>query len=295
MVYTVSYEANGGIGDMPQSNVEMGQLVYVSDCSYIRNGYEFSGYNLYRESDNKWYVQEDGWYSEADIINNGYSKKLYSGGSHWRFDDSWIQGASQNDSFVFYASWNKTATPITTDPIETQPAKKDISGWTVEGLTDKNYTGKVIKPEFDVVSDDGDYADFDVEYRNNKNVGTATVIITGTGKYTGTITTTFEIVKDKNPIKAKPVSKSVKLKTVKKKNVTVKKAITVNKNEGAVTYSKVSGSKYLSISKKGVITVKKYKKFKKNQTLKIKVKVTAKGNANYKSGSKNVTVKIKVK
>ena len=187
-----------------------------------------------------------------------------------------------------------TAEPTTQAP--TEAPKKDISGWKVEGLKNKTYTGKVIKQNIDVVSADGEYADITVEYRNNKNPGTATVTIKGTGNYTGTISKTFKISKAAQTMTVKAETKSVKAASVKKKKVTVTKAITVKKNKGTVTYARVKSgsSKYLTISKKGVITVKKGT-YKKNTVLKIKVKVTAKGTTYYNKGSQTVTVKIKVK
>ena len=59
-----------------------------------------------------------------------------------------------------------------------------------------------------------------------------------------------------------------------------------------MTYKKKSGSKNLSISSAGKITVKKGKK---KGTYRMKVIVTAAGNAKYEKGSKTVTVKVKVK
>ena len=67
----------------------------------------------------------------------------------------------------------------------------------------------------------------------------------------------------------------------------------VTKAKGKVTYTKISGSKKLTINQKtGVITVKKGTK---KGTYKIKVKVTAKGNSSYKAKSKTVNIKIYVK
>ena len=68
--------------------------------------------------------------------------------------------------------------------------------------------------------------------------------------------------------------------------------------QGTVTYKLISVKKakykkYFKISTKtGKITVKK--KLKKG-TYKVKVQVTASGNANYESTKKVVTVKIKIK
>ena len=92
-------------------------------------------------------------------------------------------------------------------------------------------------------------------------------------------------------VKAKTVK--VKAAKVAKKKQTVKaaKAFSVTKAQGKVTYKKKSGSKNLSISSSGKITVKKGTQA---GTYKMKVKVTAAGNAKYKSGSKTVTVKVQV-
>ena len=78
----------------------------------------------------------------------------------------------------------------------------------------------------------------------------------------------------------------------KSKKQTIKNAVKVTKNQGAVSAYKISNTKYFSISKKGVITVKAGTPKK---TYKVTVAVTAKGNKNYKSGYKKVSFNIKVK
>lgn len=95
-----------------------------------------------------------------------------------------------------------------------------------------------------------------------------------------------------NPMTITVKNKKIKAKKVKKKKQVVA-PITVRNAQGAVSYSKVSGSKKIVVNKAtGKITVKK--KTKKG-TYKVKVKVTANGNVSYKAISKVVTVKIKVK
>lgn len=132
------------------------------------------------------------------------------------------------------------------------------------------------------------------EYVGENEPPTETEVVTPTEPTAETQPATEKIVKKKQPMTVGTFTKTVKASKLKKTKVTVKNAITVKKNQGAVSYSKSGGSKYLSISKNGVITVKKGK-YKKDTVLSIKVKVTAAGNSNYKSGSKTVTVKIKVK
>lgn len=114
----------------------------------------------------------------------------------------------------------------------------------------------------------------------------------------GSIVKTFKITKADNPIKVTPVSKKVKLKTVRKKAVTVKGALKINKAKGKVSCKIQSApkaiKKYLKINSKGVITINKWKAAKKG-SYSVKVKVKAKGNNNYKSATKTVKAKIKIK
>ena len=117
---------------------------------------------------------------------------------------------------------------------------------------------------------------------------------------TGTANTflTVEIVNQKKatqPLKVKTKNPSVKASALKKKKQVVKAqdAFLISKEQGNLTYSKVSGSPALTIAKKtGKITVKKGTK---KGTYRIKVKVTASGDGTYAAGSKTATVKVKVK
>ena len=66
------------------------------------------------------------------------------------------------------------------------------------------------------------------------------------------------------------------------------------KGVGSLTFKKVKGNKKIKVNKKtGKITIKKGLK---KGTYKVKMKIRAKGNKNYKASSyKTVTFKIKVK
>ena len=192
------------------------------------------------------------------------------------------------DWFYYYGDGKYGISP--TNPV--QPDKTDISNWKVSGIKNLTYTGKVLKQKNIIVSNNGKYADFTTRYKNNLNVGTATVIITGTGEYTGSITKTFKILKAANPMTVKASAKTVKYTAVKKKAQTIS-AISVKKAVGAVSYKKTSGKSFLTVNAKtGKITVKKGTK---KGTYTVKVKVTAKGNKNYNAGNKTVAVKITVK
>ena len=133
--------------------------------------------------------------------------------------------------------------------------------------------------------------DYTVSCTDNVNVGLATMTLTGIGDYTGECVVYFDVIKAINPMTLKGKTVSVKASSGKIK-IKQKNAIEVKDAVGELSFSKVSGSKALSISSKGTITVKKGTK---KGTYKIKVNVFAWGNENYNSKSKNVTVKVKVK
>ena len=77
-----------------------------------------------------------------------------------------------------------------------------ISKATVETIPDQKYTGQAITPE--VIAKLGKYeleegVDYTLSYKNNVKQGTATVILTGKGYFTGTKSVTFKIVAAPKP------------------------------------------------------------------------------------------------
>ena len=83
---------------------------------------------------------------------------------------------------------------------------KEISSLSFSSISSKAYTGKAIKPS--VTVKDGTKTlvkgtDYTISYKNNKNIGTATVTITGKGSYTGTKSLTFKIIPAKATLAAK--------------------------------------------------------------------------------------------
>ena len=132
-----------------------------------------------------------------------------------------------------------------------------------------------------------------------KNAGTYYVkaTVAADANHTGATSAAAKLTVNKaaQPMAAKAVARTAKYATVKAKAVTVAAPLSVTKAQGKVTYAKVAkgSSAALTINKStGKVTVKKGTK---KGTYKIKVKVTAAGNKNYKSGSKAVTCKVAVK
>lgn len=129
---------------------------------------------------------------------------------------------------------------------------------------------------------------YDVTYKNNKNVGKGTVIITLKGNYSGTITKTFKIV---------PASINISRLSVKGKTVTVKwkkqkKQVTGYQIRYS-TKSNMKSSKTITISKKSTSS-KKISKLKNKKKYYIQIRTYKKvGKTKYYSNwSKKGVAKI---
>ncbi|HAM16168.1 MAG TPA: hypothetical protein DCP91_10025 [Eggerthellaceae bacterium] len=142
------------------------------------------------------------------------------------------------------------------------PAPTGIKKATVSGIKAKTWTGKALK-QSPVVKLSGktlkNGRDYTVAYKNNKNVGKATLTITGKGSFTGTITKTFKI---------NPKGTSIAKLTKGKKTGTVK--ATWKKQPTKMSKSRITGyqvqlatNKNFSKGKK-TVTVKGYKSLSKN-------------------------------
>ena len=152
---------------------------------------------------------------------------------------------------------------------------KSVSTLSISGITAKTYNGKaqtqaVVVKDGDTTLADG--TDYTVTYKDNTNAGTASVIITGIGKYSDSVTKTFTIKKIANTITAKSIVKSYSAQVqtfdlgVKVKN-------------GTPTYK--SDNKSVTVSKAGKVTVKA--KFIGNAN----ITITSPASTNYTSVTKD--------
>ena len=145
------------------------------------------------------------------------------------------------------------------------PITTSIKNCTVASIANKVYTGKNITPapvvkNKKVTLKKG--TDYTVSYKNNKNVGVATVTIKGIGTYKDTVTKTFKIVPKGTSLVKLTTPKSKQLKVTWKKLTTqttgyqiqystsskftakTTKTATVKSNKTtAKTFSKLKGKK----------------------------------------------------
>lgn len=114
-----------------------------------------------------------------------------------------VAGLESSTSYTFDVVLRNAAGIAATQQITAATLVRSIRNASVSGIADKTYSGSEITLT-GVTLTDGEMAytlaegvDYDVEYRNNVDAGTATIIFTGKGKYSGTLTAEFTI----NPLK----------------------------------------------------------------------------------------------
>lgn len=155
-----------------------------------------------------------------------------------------------------------------------------ITGGTITVAESRKYTGSNIEvlPTVMVggikLARDRDYT---VSYSNNKNAGKATVSVEGIGNYQGSLTAYFMIEKINNNVSAADITKTANNKKNQKFPVS---AVCL----GDAKFSYESSDQNITVSKTGMITVKK--KFSGKAT----ITITAKECTNYKQASKKISV-----
>ena len=157
---------------------------------------------------------------------------------------------------------------------KTYSIKNNFTKATISGISTKAFTGKNITQSITVKYNGKTLkngTDYTVSYSSNKNIGTATVKITGKGSYTGTITKTFKINPAKQEMqkltaksnaffvdwaqKGSATGYEIQYATNSKFTSAKKVTITNNKTDKA-TVSKLSGKKKYYVRVRSYTTVK---------------------------------------
>jgi len=294
------YTRKMNLGDFSYAN-------YMTLEGLNSKGVAYYGFN----KDNGYWIVTDKEGNELDTENAPVKLEKDPVSKNWRYTavkpGTCFLVYRINDGI--YATADAPDDFITNDDLEKTAALEIIVADKVtipEGKT-LTYTGKE-----QTGVDSSDYYTVSGNTATNAGSYTATVSLNDKTNYTWSDGTTADkkikwtISKAANPLKISPKTASVKYSKLKKKTQTlaVTKVMKFTKNaKDKKTYTLVSAKKgsksfkkYFKINKTtGKLTIKKNKKMKKG-TYKVKVKVKALGNSNYKASAvKTVTFTIKVK
>ena len=154
------------------------------------------------------YKTEEGKdYKYSELYNYGQYGLLGSGA--WQSDymrratyDG--KGIDENAYYLVREVVYANGKTVNTSTNKTSYKKTDVGNLTISEISDKTYTGKALKPTVTVKNGKTKLkkgTDYSVSYSCNTDIGIATVIIKGKGKYSGTVKQNFNIVPPKTTLK----------------------------------------------------------------------------------------------
>ena len=167
----------------------------------------------------------------------------------WKSSNDKVLQINDNESMLGLAAGKVTVTGTTTSgttAVANVTVQRDMSEFTVTGVSNKYYTGKAIKPKFPV--SDGtttlkENEDYNVTYESNTNVGTANIKITGIDPYVGTIEQSFQILPVAEEITPDDSSSGNGGSTITAPAKVKIRKITAAKKKLTVTWKKVAGAR----------------------------------------------------
>ena len=193
-------------------------IEYIDLGETVLNGSTSLAYMVY---DNPYYIHPNTYGMEVikekiisssiDFSVNGVDvptcNKVYNGSTQTLVPSNSGYSISGNNSATNQGTYNVYLTPNMgyqwndgtrkdTKLVSCTISKKNIANITISNIADQTYTAGEIKPSITVTLDGKTLtngSDYSLSYKNNINVGEATIVIQGTGNYTGTVSKTFRI------------------------------------------------------------------------------------------------------
>lgn len=167
----------------------------------------------------------------------------------WKSSNDKVLQINNNETMLGLAAGKVTVTGTTTSgttAVANVTVQRDMSEFTVTGVSNKYYTGKAIKPKF-TVSDGSttlkENEDYNVTYESNTNVGTANIKITGIDPYVGTIEQSFQILPVAEEITPDDSSSGNGGSTITAPAKVKIRKLTAGKKKLTVTWKKVAGAR----------------------------------------------------
>lgn len=259
--YTVSYKNNINAGTATVTITGTGNYTGVLTKEFTITPASLAGYNVANIA-NKTYTGKA--IKPAVTVKNGTTKLVENTDYTVSYKNNTKVGTA---TVTITGKGNYTGTLTKTFTIK----RASIKNMKVSAIANQVYTGKLVKPSVTVKNGTTTLkagTDYTLTYKNNRKVGTAKVVITGKGNYTGTKTVSFKISNkaiSKATVSIKKTQyaytgKAIKpAVTVKFNNKTLKKGV-----DYTVAYSNNTkvGTAKITITGKGAYAGTKTVKFK---------------------------------
>lgn len=177
-------------------------LDFMISASYYATATDYAinqGAAIYNDSAS-WWTRTPGRQANYAVRYESASKQVYTSGTTVSLKNTAVRPCLHLD--LSNDVWSNAGT-VTSDGLVDEIAAPainvlSINDMEIDDIDDQFYTGDEITPQITIR--DGDYIlkvneDYNISLRDNIEIGTAVITITGTGKYSGTTEKTFKIVK----------------------------------------------------------------------------------------------------
>lgn len=295
----------GSKTDWDKINIDIYENDGLKDQSAIVYGYTRTGLKLSRSSVNCTLAQTP---TVTLTYNDGKAVSYKNIETYDIYDDitydynkmpAYVGTSKSNVIEIHPRNIGKFTVCIVADGLATEltvnvTGRTPISQIPFEAIRDETYTGKAIKAYLSHVYNDSyslNSDDYTVTYKNNKNVGTAKVIITGKNRCTGTVTKTFKILPRQTTqfTRVDEGKKKISLKWKRQKNIT-------GYQIQYSTKKSFKGAKTVTIKKNKTVkkTIKKLKS-KKWYFFRIRVYKTVGGKKYYSDWNSSGYTQVRIK
>lgn len=207
--YTLSYYNNINTGTATVKIMGKGNYSGIVSQNYTISGINIGKFNISLSENN--YIYDGTEHCPAVTVSSDGQKLV--NGTHYTV--SYVNNVNAGTATVIIKGMGNYGGTVE-EKFRISP--RNFTKTAVSGInTSYKYTGKKLTPTVtvkygsDLLVKDTDYT---VTYKNNKEIGTATVTVKGRKNYTGTITKTFRIIPDTVKLKSVTSTKSKRISVV---------------------------------------------------------------------------------
>ncbi len=187
-------EAHPGVYDFKHITTQGGIEKEVLTASFEIVGKDFAAGEIVATGSSSVY---DGVARTISVTTPEGAMVSYASSKDGPFSETKLEFVDVGENIVWYKV-EKLGYNAVVGSAKVTITARDIANVTIGAIDDQVYTGSAIKPTVTVTDGTPSIvkaSDYDVSYKNNVNVGTATVTLTGKGNYTGTKMVNFTIKK----------------------------------------------------------------------------------------------------
>ena len=106
-VHTISFDSNGGIGNMDSFSLIEEGIFMIPTPGFTKETYIFESYCVSRSTDGHWLTENGSWLNENEIASLEYSKKAFLPGEVYQLNELWTGNTEFGMTYTFAVNWRR--------------------------------------------------------------------------------------------------------------------------------------------------------------------------------------------